>query len=106
MAAKMEEDLEQVVTLAAVILAGAEEVCILRAKHRKQSWPYFCRPQLLPNPRVNTPWQVLHTSHSDCAFIMTMGFNVDTFTYILDTGFTNMWYLIPIVHVSNGLWVS
>jgi hypothetical protein len=92
-----EEDLEQAATLAAVILAGAEEARILRAEHRKQSRLYLCRPQLLPNPRVNTPWQVLHASRSDRAFITTMGFDVDTFTYILDTGFADAWYSIPIV---------
>jgi hypothetical protein len=86
-----EEDLEQVATLTAVILTGAEEVRILCAERRKQSRLYLCQPQLLPNPRVNTPWQVLHASRSDRAFITTMGFDVDTFTYILDTGFADAW---------------
>jgi hypothetical protein len=91
-----EEDWEIVATAAAIIWLGAEEARILCAECRQQSWLYLCRPQLLPNPRFDTPWQVLYTSCSDRAFITTMGFDVNTFTSIIDTGFDTAWYSTPI----------
>ncbi|KAJ7131205.1 hypothetical protein C8R44DRAFT_613217, partial [Mycena epipterygia] len=48
------------------------------------------------NPRVNTPWQVLHASGSDRAFITTMGFDVQIFAAIIDAGFGDGWYATPI----------
>jgi len=44
-----------------------------------QTRNYLCRPQLQPDPRNNTPWQVLFNSRNDRAFITTMGFDVETF---------------------------
>ncbi|KAJ7871565.1 hypothetical protein B0H13DRAFT_1895712 [Mycena leptocephala] len=41
-----------------VLLIGAIEAQRLRAERRKPSRLYLCRPQLLPLPRVATPWQV------------------------------------------------
>ncbi|KAJ7717308.1 hypothetical protein DFH07DRAFT_762063 [Mycena maculata] len=81
---------------AAIIWVGAEEARKLRAERRKQSRLYLCRPQLLPNPRYNTPWQVLHASGSDRAFITTMGFNCQTFHGIIKAGFGSAWYSTPI----------
>ena len=100
-AGEMDEDddeieREQAASAAAVIVLSAEEARILRAERRKQSRLYLCRPQLLPNPRFNTPWQVLHASASDRAFITTMGFNVKTFKAIIDAGFGSAWYSTPI----------
>ncbi|KAJ8582170.1 hypothetical protein M405DRAFT_922049, partial [Rhizopogon salebrosus TDB-379] len=59
---------------------------------------YLCRPQLLPNPRVNTPWQALYESQNDRAFITTMGFDVQTFGSILTSGFASQWYEVPVAH--------
>jgi hypothetical protein len=50
-----EDDWEMAASAAAVIWLGAEEARILRAERRQQSQLYLCRPQLLPNPRINTP---------------------------------------------------
>ncbi|KAJ7785054.1 hypothetical protein DFH07DRAFT_864357 [Mycena maculata] len=83
-------------TAAAIIWVGAEEARKLHAERRKQSRLYLCRPQLLPNPRYNTPWQVLHASGSDCAFITTMGFDCQTFHGIIKAGFDSAWYSTPI----------
>ncbi|KAF8799597.1 hypothetical protein BYT27DRAFT_7058723, partial [Phlegmacium glaucopus] len=44
----------------------------------------LCRRELMPNPRVDTPWQRLWASQEDRAFITTMGFDVATFRYILE----------------------
>ncbi|KAG2747612.1 hypothetical protein P692DRAFT_201840533 [Suillus brevipes Sb2] len=56
---------------------------------------YLCQPQLLPNPRVDTPWQVLYRSQNDRAFITTMGIDVDTFASLLTSGFAQRWYETP-----------
>ncbi|KIN95030.1 hypothetical protein M404DRAFT_17151 [Pisolithus tinctorius Marx 270] len=45
---------------------------------------------------MSTPWQKLYESQDDWAFIMTMGFDVETFGYILTSGFAAAWYHTPI----------
>ena len=82
----LEQGLEQSAALAAVALMviGVEVSCRLRAERRQPSPLYLCRPQLLPNPHKDTPWQVLYQSCSDHAFITTMGFDVDAFTYVVE----------------------
>ena len=82
----LEQELEQSAALAAVALMiiGAEESPRLRAEHRQPSQLSVCQPQLLPNSCKDTPWQVLYQSHSDRAFITTMGFDVDAFTYVVE----------------------
>ena len=94
----VEQELEQSAALAAValIVVGAEESRRLRAEHRQPRRLYLCRPQLLPNPRKDTPWQVLYKSRSDRAFITTMGLDVDAFEHIIKSGFAHMWYERPI----------
>jgi hypothetical protein len=87
----------QLAGLAAAILSlKAEEARQLRIQRRKPNRLYLCRPQLLPNPRVDTPWQVLVASCSDRAFITTMGFDVATFYAIIDAGFGLSWCSTPI----------
>ena len=78
------------------ILLGALEARKQRAARRQQSRLYLCRPQLLPNPRMDTPWQILYSSNSDRAFITTMGFDTITFNKILDAGFCAAWNSITI----------
>ena len=82
----LEQELEQSAALAAVALMviGAEESRGLRTERRQPSRLYVCQPQLLPNPRKDTPWQVLYQSCSDRAFINTMGLDVDAFTYVVE----------------------
>ncbi|KIK32391.1 hypothetical protein CY34DRAFT_19081 [Suillus luteus UH-Slu-Lm8-n1] len=82
--------------LAAALIAGIkisqQESIDTRNPHRL----YLCRPQLLPNPRVDTPWQVLYRSQNDRAFITTMGIDVDTFASLLTSGFAQRWYEMPV----------
>jgi hypothetical protein len=89
-----EKDLATATLLALVF--GAMESRRLRAKRRQPSRLYLCRAQLLPNPRINTPWQRLKGSRSDRAFITTMGFDVNTFQDILAAGFGHRWNETPI----------
>lgn len=87
-----DEELEDDALLAAaVVVFGAEEARLRRAERRKPSRRYLRRRQLLPNPRQNTPWQVLFQSQDDRAFITTMGINCATFDYILEHGFAQLW---------------
>ncbi|KAJ7752328.1 hypothetical protein B0H16DRAFT_1837427, partial [Mycena metata] len=92
-----EEDArEQAAAAAACILLGAEEARQMRAERRQKTRLYLCRPQLLRNPRFDTPWQVLYASANDRAFITTMGFDVVTFASIVDGGFGATWAATPI----------
>ncbi|KAI0367323.1 hypothetical protein BV20DRAFT_1000852 [Pilatotrama ljubarskyi] len=84
-------DQEELALIAAVLLAGAEEARLRRAETRLPKRRYLGRPQLLPCPRANTPWQALYDSRSDRAFITTMGIDCATFHYILENGFAYEW---------------
>jgi hypothetical protein len=81
---------------AATLGFGAIEAQRLRAERRAATCLYLTRPQLLPNPRGETPWQVLYATMNDRAFITTMGFNVDGFHMILREGFQDLWEFHPI----------
>jgi hypothetical protein len=91
-----EEEWELAAMAAAIIWLGAEEVHIRHAEGRQQTRLYLCRPQLLPNLWYDTPWQHLYTNSHDCAFITTMGFDVQAFHDIIDAGFGPAWYSAPI----------
>jgi hypothetical protein len=87
-----EEQLESLGLAAGLlILHGIEESHRLRTQHRQERRHYLCRSHLLPNPRANTPWQVLYASANDRAFITTMGFDVRGFRILLEAGFEEKW---------------
>ncbi|KAG6828836.1 hypothetical protein H0H93_014699, partial [Arthromyces matolae] len=79
---------------ALTIYCGASEAHRQRAANRLRL--YLTRRDLLPNPRCDTLWQQLYASQNTRAFITTMGFDVDTFNYILESGFTASWNTTPI----------
>lgn len=79
---------------ASLILLGAEESRRLRSARRRRH--YLTRSELLPNPRYITPWTHLYRSQSDRAYITTMGVDVRTFHYLLDSGFRHLWNTTPI----------
>ncbi|KAG2130663.1 uncharacterized protein EDB93DRAFT_1263357 [Suillus bovinus] len=87
---------ESALIVAAVVLVGAEQTRQERINRRQPQRLYLCRTQLLPNPRLSTPWQTLFASQNDQAFITTMGFDMDTFTFMLTSGFAEHWYHTPI----------
>jgi hypothetical protein len=82
--------------VAATLITGVELSRLDRIESRNPGRLYLCRAQLLPNPRLNTPWQVLYESQNDRAFITTMGFGVKTFGFILTSGFASRWYETPV----------
>ncbi|KAG6913593.1 hypothetical protein DXG01_005700, partial [Tephrocybe rancida] len=96
---QMEEDKDQVendlvegaIATAALITLAAEEARQIRAEQHHPNCLYLCRAQLLPDPCTGTPWQVLYNSRNNRAYITTMGFDVQTFEFILDSGFESAW---------------
>lgn len=93
-----DEDLieEQLIALGLMIWVGAEESRQRRAEQRLAHRTYLVRGNLLPNPRIETPWQKLYQGRDDRAFITTMGFNVISFETILAAGFEALWNSTPI----------
>lgn len=96
-----EEDI--VLVAAALLLLGAETASQLRRARRSTTRLYLTRPQLLPNPRLGTPWQMILASHNDRAFITTMGLDCNTFEYILQSGFADIWDNTPIPRPDTSL---
>lgn len=89
-----DEDEHELLILAAVLLVGAAESRERRLAQQRDT--YLTRAELMPDPRINTPWQQLWGSQNDRAFITTMGVDVDTFRYLLDNGFARRWNSTPI----------
>jgi hypothetical protein len=91
------EDQQQLVGLAtAIMLFGAIEAHRLCDEQQKPSRLYLCQPQLLPNPRITAPWQVLYGTKNNRTYITTMGFDVYTFNHILAAGFDLACNTMPI----------
>ncbi|KAF9566075.1 hypothetical protein CPC08DRAFT_740771 [Agrocybe pediades] len=83
----------------AILAAGAiilESLENRRLRSARRQRLYLVRPDLLPNPRAGTPWQRLLARNNDRAFITTMGIDVETFQYLLDSGFARAWETTPI----------
>jgi hypothetical protein len=97
-----EDRLEIVAGALAIVVGGAEIAREFRNERRRETRQYLVRGELLPNPRVATPWQVLYESRNDRAYITTMSFDVKTFDYILET-FQHTWLSTPIPRTdTNG----
>ncbi|KAL0946034.1 hypothetical protein HGRIS_012309 [Hohenbuehelia grisea] len=99
-----EELLQAQALCALTLLVGVLEAHEQSVRRRNPSRLYLCRPQLLPNPRIGTPWQQLHASQSDRAFITTMGFDIETFNYLLygPNRFAERWNTTPIPRVDTS----
>ncbi|KAJ2998887.1 hypothetical protein NUW54_g6991 [Trametes sanguinea] len=91
-----EDEIEDLGLLAAALLAGVAEHQTQRSEARNPTRRYLRRPQLLSNPRRNTPWQVLYESRDDRAYITTMGVDCATFDYVLLNGFAQRWNSVSI----------
>ncbi|KAJ8503054.1 hypothetical protein ONZ45_g11200 [Pleurotus djamor] len=93
-----DDELALIAAFVATIVAGALIAHSNRVRDRNPSRLYLCRPQLLPNPRVDTPWQRLYASQDDRAFITTMGVDVATFDLLLNGPghFAERWNAMPI----------
>ena len=80
-----EDEDEELVALAyAGTVLGGSILTRYQEQARKAARKHFLRRRdLLPNPHTNTPWQVLLNGRQDSAYITTMGFDVNTFDYLL-----------------------
>ncbi|KAJ8094152.1 hypothetical protein PM082_023360 [Marasmius tenuissimus] len=84
--------------VAGLCIAGVLEMETERIRRRNPSRLYLTRPQLMPNPRVESPWMSLWRGQEDRAFITTMGVDVETFNHILEGRgrFRETWDSTPI----------
>ena len=78
-----EEEEEERRLLTAFVLTGIEENQKHKSEIRNKTRLYLTRPDLLPDPCNDTPWTTLYNRREPRAFITTMGFNPDSFDYIL-----------------------
>ena len=100
-----DDDVEETIAiiLLVIILACGYQSRLLRAEGRRRHRMYLFRPELVPNPRVGSPWQILYHSQSDRAFITTMGLDTTTFQLLLDTGFKILWDSTPIPRTDTNI---
>jgi len=82
--------------LVAVMIIGSIEDHEWTVRNRRRHRQHLSQANLLPNPRVGTPWRRLYENGEDRAFITTMGIDTSTFRMILEAGFEAMWYTLPI----------
>lgn len=90
-----EEEEEARRQVASTIILGILENREHTRAIRKETRLYLTRPDLLPDPRSNTPWTALYERREPRAFIMTMGFDPPTFDYLLEA-FEPIWNTTPI----------
>src|ERR1700721_2707661 len=76
-----DEDFQRTAISALVVAHGILEAQRLRAERRSHNRHYLTRPELLPNPRLDTPWQQLYNSRCSRAYITTMGFDIEAFDF-------------------------
>ena len=77
-------------------IIAPEELGHTQCNHCSHTWHYLTHSELLLHPQGRTPWQVLYHHQNDRAFITTMGFDVQCFQLILESGFQEVWDTHPI----------
>lgn len=82
-----EESLARARLLTAVLIVGSNEDHMWLIKNRRPCRQYLAWTNLLPNPRIGTPWVHLYNNREDGAFITAMGIDTSTFNTILGAGF-------------------
>ena len=87
---------DELLACVGLVCYGLEEARHNSVLRRSSQRLYLTRPDLLPDPRNDTPWQALYHGQNDRAFITTMGFDVATFHDILYHGFEKLWNETPI----------
>jgi hypothetical protein len=76
---------------AGYVIHGTMDLRQARRNHRQKGRRYLVRPNLIPNPRGVTGWTALRDSRDDRAYLTCMGVDCDTFDYLLDMGFRDLW---------------
>ena len=85
------EDWLKQAALVAVIVLSAEQAQHDRNADRQRTRTYLRCTELLRSPKLATPWLSLYKSHSNRAYITTMGIDTNTFEYLLSAGFEERW---------------
>ena len=101
LAIEADEFLEWANFLTAILIAGSNEDHAWSVANRRPRRQYLGRMNLLPNPRIGTPWIRLYENREDRAFITTMGIDTSTFDTILAAGFGYLWHSRPISRPDN-----
>ena len=83
-----DEDVCTIVAAAATSVSGAEAPRLLRNENRKPPRNYLTQSDLPPNPHLTSIWE------SEWSVITTMGFDVATFKFIIDSGFRDRWLMM------------
>jgi hypothetical protein len=91
-------DRQRLTNLASIIilLALRRYAIGTRRTKRRRKTNRLRRSELMPNPRQETPWQVVYKSQEDSAYITTMGVDVETFNHLMSAGFQDAWNSHPI----------
>ena len=85
------EDWLKQAALVAVIVLSAEQAQHDRNADRQRTRTYLRCTELLRSLKLATPWLSLYKSHSNHAYITTMGIDTNTFEYLLSAGFEEWW---------------
>ena len=80
----------------ALLITGSNEDHARAVENRRPRRHYLRHANLLPNPRIGTPWRCLYESNDDHAFLVSMGVNVSVSQRIMGSDFANLWYTLPI----------
>ncbi|KAE8976255.1 hypothetical protein PR003_g26585 [Phytophthora rubi] len=80
-------------SISAIIAMAVEGVIIRKRRQRGRS--SLTRADLPPNPRHGTSWECIYAAANDAAFIVTTGFDVATFHFLLKL-FTGVRDRVPI----------
>jgi hypothetical protein len=83
-------DLKEEIIAPFAIGYGLQHRRLEKNARRKLRRRYLTRADLLPDPRVNTPFQAVRNARNDRAYITTMGVDVATFEYLLSE-FVKKW---------------
>jgi hypothetical protein len=62
-----------------------------RVLHRREYRYYLTRSALLQSPRGETAWNVLRHQRIEKTYVVMMGIDVQTFDWLLEMGFEDMW---------------
>ncbi|KAF8234626.1 hypothetical protein L208DRAFT_1393821, partial [Tricholoma matsutake] len=93
---EVDEEYLHIVTTAALLVTAAEVSHLFRNEQCRPTRNYLTRPDLPPNPHFGTAWKHVFESQNNWAFITTMGFDVETFNFMINSGFRELWDLTPI----------
>jgi hypothetical protein len=85
-----DDKFQQALACGTIVSHGLLEAYHVQSERRRNNRHYLTHPDLLA-PRGETSWQRLYETHSDRAYITTMGVDIAMFHLILESGFEFTW---------------